>query len=180
MLFRSIPIWKWGIPVEAVHDLRVQMGIDPSQRKPEYGHGMTTEAGVGKFIRLEVAKKGGLLWRNNVGAMVDQSGHMVRFGLANESKAINAKIKSSDYVGIMPVELGPDHIGMTIGQFIAIETKEPGWVTAAAILCTGGAMALRRSSSRRNSTSFGATSAARPTAPGGCPRESPARPGRRT
>jgi hypothetical protein len=125
----SLYTWarKWGIPVEAVHDLRVQMGIDPSQPAPIRGAPASTEAEVGKRTRLSVAENGGLLWRNNVGAMQDANGNFIRFGLANESKAINEKVKSSDYVGIIPITVLPEHMGMQIGQFVAIETKEPGW-----------------------------------------------------
>lgn len=118
---------KWGVGDDAIHDLRVQMGIDPSQRPVQHRDLLKTEAAVGSHTRLNVAKAGGLLWRNNVGAMQDASGNFIRFGLANESKAVNAKVKSSDYVGIMPILISPEHVGMTIGQFIAIETKEPGW-----------------------------------------------------
>lgn len=120
---------KWGIPDTAINDLRIQMGIDPSKFGGAAGKLLTlrTEQDVGKQLRLDVAKQGGMLWRNNVGAMVDQNGNMVRFGLANESKAVNVKVKSADYVGILPVPIEQEHMGMTIGQFVAIETKEPGW-----------------------------------------------------
>ena len=119
---------KWNIPIEAVNDLRIQMGIDPSQGHQLIDDHMAgTEAGVGARLRLQVAKAGGLLWRNNVGAMQDDNGRVVRFGLANESKAVNKKVKSSDYIGIIPTKVLPVHVGMVIGQFCAIETKEPGW-----------------------------------------------------
>ena len=120
---------KWSIPDEAVNDLRLQMGLDPSQ--PTYVYRsrdmQQTEHDVGLQLRLDVAKQGGLLWRNNVGAMQDNTGRVVRFGLANESKAVNEKVKSSDFIGIIPTKVLPEHVGMIIGQFCAIETKKPGW-----------------------------------------------------
>ena len=64
---------------------------------------MTTESNVTAAIRLEAAQAGHLLWRNNVGACVDTRGRYIRYGLANESKAVNANIKSSDLVGITPM-----------------------------------------------------------------------------
>ena len=123
----SLYTWarKWHISDEAIHDIRLQMGIDPSQ--PASTPRLKTEADVGKQVRLDVASKGGLLWRNNVGAMKDINGNMIRFGLANESKAVNAKVKSSDYIGIIPVHIEQDMVGMNIGQFVALETKAPGW-----------------------------------------------------
>ena len=117
---------KWGLPKLAIDDLRVQMGIDPSQNAADRMP-LTSEAGVANHIRLRVAQQGGLLWRNNVGAMESADGRIVRYGLANESKAVNQKVKSSDFVGVIPIPITPDMVGFTIGQFIAIETKKPGW-----------------------------------------------------
>ena len=53
-----------------------------------------------KRIRLEAAKQGILLWRNNVGAVKTSDGRMIRFGLANDSHKMNQHIKSSDLIGI--------------------------------------------------------------------------------
>lgn len=90
--------------------------------------GATCEAGVQRAVRLEAASRGVLLFRNNVGALLDARGVPVRYGLANESKAQNRLIKSGDLIGIRPVLIGPQHIGQTIGQFVSREVKAPGWV----------------------------------------------------
>jgi len=89
---------------------------------------MLTETGVSKLERLKFAEAGGLLWRNNVGALQNIHGEWVRYGLANESSAMNKKVKSSDLIGIMPVIIQPHHVGQILGQFVAIETKHPDWV----------------------------------------------------
>lgn len=85
------------------------------------------EATTTSFVRLEAAKSGDTLWRNNVGVLKDQTGRPVRYGLANDSPAMNKKIKSSDLIGIRPVLITPDMVGQVIGQFLAVEMKHEGW-----------------------------------------------------
>lgn len=87
-----------------------------------------SEAAVSNRVVLEASRKGARLWRNNVGAYVDQSGREVRYGLCNLSKQMNAEIKSPDLVGIKPVLITPDMVGCTIGQFVAREIKAADWV----------------------------------------------------
>jgi len=103
---------KWQIPIAALQDLKVGMGIAGL-----HGSEMNTEAGASKLCRLEAAKVGVVLWRNNVGATKDEAGNFFRYGLANDTAAMNKRIKSSDLCGI-----GPD------GLFYAREVKKPGWV----------------------------------------------------
>jgi len=85
------------------------------------------ESAVASHVRLAAAQAGALMWRNNVGACVDETGRMIRYGLVNESAALSARIKSSDYVGITPVMITPDMVGTVIGVFTAVETKAEGW-----------------------------------------------------
>ena len=77
---------------------------------------MSNEASVQAAVRLEAARRGILLWRNNSGAFQDKTGRWVRFGIANDSQQASKVIKSSDLIGI-----GPG------GLFHAYEIKEPGW-----------------------------------------------------
>ena len=94
-----------------------------------------SESEVQSLIMMEAAKHGIMLWRNNSGAgsFVDEetgSTSYVRFGLGNISREQNQKIKSSDLIGIMPVDPTPDEYpwSVTMGVFIAIEVKKEGWV----------------------------------------------------
>jgi hypothetical protein len=62
-----------------------------------------------------------------VGALFNKTGALVRYGLGNDSKAVNKKLKSSDLIGITPVLITEAHIGCTMGVFTSIEVKEAGW-----------------------------------------------------
>lgn len=88
---------------------------------------MSSETVEQQQIRLAMARMGAQLWRNNSGAFEDESGRWVRYGLANDSKEMNAKIKSSDLIGIVPITIQPHHVGRTFGIFTAIECKKSGW-----------------------------------------------------
>jgi len=86
-----------------------------------------SEARVQSEIRLEAAGKGYRLWRNNNGAMTDDTGRMVRYGLGHESKALSEAIKSSDLIGWKATLVTPAMVGQTIARFVSVETKAPGW-----------------------------------------------------
>lgn len=86
-----------------------------------------SEAYAQSLVRLEAPTRGVTLWRNNVGVLLDASGRPVRFGLANESPALNARLKSSDLIGWRSVKITPADVGRTLAQFVARECKAPGW-----------------------------------------------------
>lgn len=69
----------------------------------------------------------GPMWRNNSGVLLDRNGTPVRFGLANESKQENERVKSSDLIGITEVMITGDMIGRILGVFTAYECKPEGW-----------------------------------------------------
>jgi len=122
----NLNLWaiKWGVPFEAVEDLRRQMGAINTD--PPLIHG-ESEAAVQVRIRLEASLKGGRLWRNNVGGAYTDTGQFIRYGLANESKQMNDKIKSHDLIGLRPVQITATHVGHTIGQFVSREAKPANW-----------------------------------------------------
>lgn len=88
---------------------------------------MTTEAKVLQDIKLDTSRRNIRLLRNNSGAVLADK-RMIRFGLGNDSKQLNATCKSSDLIGIRPVVITQADVGQTIGQFVAIEAKESTWI----------------------------------------------------
>ena len=113
---------KWGVSRAALNDLQEQVGIFSAPITT----GDTPEAVVQARVRLAASREGCILWRNNVGAYQSEKG-FVRYGLANESHAMNQAIKSSDLIGIRPVLITPEMVGSTLGRFVAIECKRGGW-----------------------------------------------------
>ena len=86
-----------------------------------------SESLIQSQVRLEASKRGWRVFRNNVGAGRLENGSWIRWGLCNETPALNAKIKSADLIGIRPVLITPDMVGRVIGQFVSRECKRPGW-----------------------------------------------------
>jgi hypothetical protein len=87
----------------------------------------SSEAYVQSEIRLEAARLGVRLYRNNNGALKDEFGRLVRFGLGNESEALNRKFKSSDLIGWRPLLITPSMVGQTVAVFVAREVKHRHW-----------------------------------------------------
>lgn len=118
---------KHGIPFEAVEDLRREFGTVQERNTPLNPRSDESEAAIQTRVRLEGSRLGLRLFRNNVGATLTDTGSYIRYGLANESQAMNNKIKSSDLIGIRPVLITSEHIGQVIGQFVARECKAGYW-----------------------------------------------------
>lgn len=115
---------QWNIPDQAIADLRMLLGAGHSGIAPKDG---MSEAGVQSIIRLEASQKGCRLWRNNVGGTYTPEGSFIRYGLANESASVNKQIKSADLIGIKPIRITQNMVGMVIGQFMSREIKSANW-----------------------------------------------------
>lgn len=113
---------RHGVSQLALHELRGIFGVN--FEAVENGESETL---VQSRVRLEASRKGLKLWRNNVGALRDERGIPVRYGLANDTKKLNEKIKSGDLIGWRPVLVTPAHVGSTIAQFVSRECKKPSW-----------------------------------------------------
>lgn len=126
----SIQIYQWAVKhhvkTEALNELMDIFGMFGNHLM-SHPLSMASEAAVQAAVRLEAAKKGIHLFRNNVGALLDARGVPVRYGLANESKQINAKIKSGDLIGWRTITITPAHVGFNIAQFVSRECKPSDW-----------------------------------------------------
>lgn len=112
---------RWGIPDAAIAELVT----DFTHSAPGLqGDG---ESAIQAQVRLEAAKLGLLLCRNNVGAGTLDNGNFIRWGLANDSANLNKAVKSADLIGIRRVLIEPYHVGGVIGQFVSREVKRAGW-----------------------------------------------------
>ena len=113
-----------GVGADALARLAAMYAADSGDA---VGNGKA-ESYVQSAVRLEAPHKGVLLMRNNVGALKDDRGVPVRYGLMNDSSQLNKRIKSSDLIGMRRVLITQQHVGRVIGQFVARECKHDGWV----------------------------------------------------
>lgn len=123
---------------QAAYELSLVTAQQPVIDTAHAGH---DEAYAQQQARFALARAGGLAWRNNVGATpakidttcprcsfkYEVKQRIVRYGLANDSHQLNSVVKSSDLIGVLPRNITPDMVGTTIGQFVAVECKRPGW-----------------------------------------------------
>ena len=115
---------RWQLPRQALDELTAV--VDRSVAAAGAGDAGGSEAAASTLVRLEASQYGHRLWRNNVGAgSID--GQFLRWGLANDSKGVNAVLKSADLIGIRRVVITPAHVGHVFGQFLSREVKAPGW-----------------------------------------------------
>jgi hypothetical protein len=112
------------VGIVALEELREIFGLNGSPITAAPG---LTEAYTQSLVRLEGARKGVRLWRNNVGALLDSRGVPVRYGLGNDSPALNRVIKSGDLIGWRPLLITPALVGAKVAQFVSRECKRPGW-----------------------------------------------------
>lgn len=121
-------LYQWAkrhnIPFAAIKELESLIGIIDRPGEPMTG---LSEAAVQQNLRLEGARKGVRLFRNNVGGTYDDDGNFIRYGLANESEQVNKVIKSADLIGIRPVLITAEMVGYHIGQFVSREAKPGNW-----------------------------------------------------
>lgn len=117
---------RWGVPYLALEELRMVWGETARSDTALDGSG-DSESATQAEARLLASEAGAVSWRNNSGALPDENGRIVRYGLANESKAQNERIKSSDLILVIPRVVTQEMVGTTIGQFGAVECKERGW-----------------------------------------------------
>jgi len=117
-----------GISDIAIIDLKQRMGVIRTDPIATLVRHSTSEASVSSAVRLEASARSIRLFRNNVGACKDERGRVIRYGLCNESKAMNKVIKSHDLVGITPRLITKAMVGYTIGQFTSREAKHGEWV----------------------------------------------------
>ncbi|MFM7550461.1 MAG: VRR-NUC domain-containing protein, partial [Cyanobacteriota bacterium] len=73
-----------------------------------------SEHEIQQRIRLACGRGAVRLWRNNTGALVDQQGRFVRFGLCKGS---------NDLIGLRSLEVTPELVGQRLAQFVALEIK---------------------------------------------------------
>ena len=83
---------------------------------------MSKESAVTSQVRLAAAQINCPLWRNNCGGFYDNTGRFIRYGLGSE-----AKLASSDFIGIRPVLITPEMVGQVLGVFTAVEMKSSDW-----------------------------------------------------
>ena len=124
----EIDLTRWAIRhhvgMDALAELRAMLTTGATSDAGSNG----SEARVASAVTLEAGRRGDIvLWRNNVGACKTDDGRMIRYGLANVSKAMNERIKSADLIGVYRRIITQDDVGRVIGQFLSVETKREGW-----------------------------------------------------
>lgn len=113
--------------MEALSELNAIFGLAPSNAFSRIEDDPHSESYVQSLVRLEAGRKGVKLWRNNVGVLTDETGRPVRYGLGNDSPALNKSIKSGDLIGWRRLFITPALVGCNVAQFVSRECKRPNW-----------------------------------------------------
>lgn len=111
------------VGADALAELSAILGSGPNDA-PE---GDRSESNVQSRVRLAAAAQAMRLWRNNVGVLRDDRGVPVRFGLANDSKPLNQRLKSHDLIGWRRLQITPAMVGSVVAQFTSLECKHELW-----------------------------------------------------
>ena len=123
-------VYQWavrhGVTMAALQELAGIFGMHGGHDLPPEVKG-TSEDAVKVAVRLEAARKGVRLFRNNVGVLKNDRGVPVRYGLANESKQVNEVMKSADLIGWRPLLIEQRHVGHCVALFVSRECKKVGW-----------------------------------------------------
>ena len=119
---------EWGVSKDALSALRSAMGHLPelSEEQASALKGKA-ESFVQSSVRLAAPNYGCVFFRNNVGALKDERGSLLRYGLANDTKALNTVLKSADLIGWRSVLITQAMVGHRIAQFASVECKNPKW-----------------------------------------------------
>jgi hypothetical protein len=113
---------KWGVSIDALRDLATSTCYIP----PTVDDG--SESRQQSLVRLEAAKRRNVyLFRNNVGACTTDTGSFVRYGLANDTPAMNAAVKSADLIGFRSKLIVQADVGTVVAQFVSREVKHATW-----------------------------------------------------
>ena len=118
---------RWSVPEQCLLELQDVLNTPTVTTETVGALAGVSETAVQQNIRVEASKRGLRLWRNNVGACIDENDRHIRYGLANDSKKMNKVIKSSDLIGITPHLVMQGDVGHVHGIFTSIEVKKAGW-----------------------------------------------------
>jgi len=116
---------RHSVSMVALNDLYELLGV--GSRPVGVEQPSESEAAVQNRVLLEAPHAGVMLFRNNVGVLQDKNGRPVRYGLANDSKAVNERFKSGDLIGWRRKLITANMVGGHIAQFVSREVKEAGW-----------------------------------------------------
>lgn len=114
---------RHSVSVQALAELSGLLGAPAAPSSTGGG----SESRVQSLVRLAAPGKGLRLFRNNVGVLKNEEGVPVRYGLANDSKALNRQLKSSDLIGWRRLPISAAMVGSCVAQFATLECKPEGW-----------------------------------------------------
>jgi hypothetical protein len=127
MLVVPLELQQWavrhGVSAQALAELSGMLGAPALPTSTGSG----SEGRVQSLVRLAAPGKGMRLFRNNVGVLRDKRDVPVRFGLANDTKALNEQLKSSDLIGWRRLPITAPMVGTCVAQFVSLECKGEGW-----------------------------------------------------